>query len=339
MPESSPDPNASKNLGREIESWTDVRSNELHDEITQATEDRQSRNRAWWESLPMTYENWDKADRIPSSAEDFSKVDAFYFGTNPYLGAHVDFNSFAGKRVLEIGCGAGSAACKFASGGASVTAVDLTEQAIKLTLSHAAMAGVTIDARCMDAERLDGLGDETFDFVYSWGVLHHSQNPDQAYRQIARVLKRGGKYLIMVYHKSSVRYYIRGLFHLLLKGRIFQGDNLKTVQRFYTDGYYHRHYTAREIRKALEAAGLDVDSTEVTHMSSKMIPAIPEFLRQRLKERVGWLLVARGSRPANQRRGLRGCSRSGLAAPTWTPSLSLMASRSSRISKRVRLSS
>jgi 2-polyprenyl-3-methyl-5-hydroxy-6-metoxy-1,4-benzoquinol methylase len=296
MPESSPNPNDPKNLSREIESWTGVRSNELHHEITRNTEDRQSRNRAWWESLPMTYENWDKTDRIPSSAEDFSKVDAFYFGTNPYLGERVAFDGFAGRKVLEIGCGAGSAACRFAGGGASVTAVDLTEQAIALTRAHADVTGVAVDARQMDAEQLDGLGDQTFDFVYSWGVLHHSQNPEHAYRQIARVLKRDGRFLIMVYHKSSARYYIRGLFHLLFKGKIFRGDNLETVQRFYTDGYYHRHYTAREFRQCLESAGLSVESTETTHMSSKMVPAIPEFLRKRLKESVGWLLVARGKK-------------------------------------------
>jgi len=299
--DSSPPSSDPKGLDHEIESWTDVRSNEVRDEITRNTEDRQSRNRAWWESLPMTYENWDKTDRIPTSAEDFSKVDAFYFGTNPYLGAHLDFNSFAGRKVLEIGCGAGSAACRFASAGASVTAVDLTEQAVALTRAHADVAGVAVDARRMDAEQLDGLSDGIFDFVYSWGVLHHSQNPDQAYRQIARVLKPDGRFLIMVYHKSSVRYYLRGLFHLLFKGRIFRGDNLETVQRFYTDGYYHRHYTAREFRHCLQAAGLDVESAEVTHMSSRMIPAIPEFLRKRLKERVGWLLVARGKRATEQR--------------------------------------
>jgi 2-polyprenyl-3-methyl-5-hydroxy-6-metoxy-1,4-benzoquinol methylase len=294
MPESHPDHTDPKNLDREIESWTDVRSNELRDEITRSTEDPQRRNREWWESLPMTYETWDKTDRIPSSAEDFSKVDAFYFGTNPYLGAHIDFDGLAGRKVLEIGCGAGSAACRFASGGAVVTAVDLTEQAVKLTRAHATFAGITVDARCMDAERLDGLSDEAFDFVYSWGVLHHTKNPEQAYKQVARVLKPGGRFLIMVYHKSSVRYYLRGLFHLLFKGRIFRGETLETVQRFYTDGYYHRHYTATEFRAALAAAGLEVESAEVTHMSSKMIPAIPAFLRKRLKERVGWLLVARG---------------------------------------------
>jgi 2-polyprenyl-3-methyl-5-hydroxy-6-metoxy-1,4-benzoquinol methylase len=303
-----PRPNNSdpRKLDREIESWTGVRSNELRDEVARRTENRQDRNQGWWESLPMTYENWDKTDRIPSSAEDFSKVDAFYFGTNPYLGAQLDFSSFAGRRVLEIGCGAGSAACRFASAGASVTAVDLTNQAIQLTSVHASIAGVAVDARRMDAERLDELSDGTFDFVYSWGVLHHSQNPQQAYQQVARVLKPDGRYLIMVYHKSSVRYYVRGLFHLLLRGRIFRGDTLETVQRIYTDGYYHRHYTAREFRNALEAAGLEVESTEVTHMSSRMIPAIPEFLRKRLKERVGWLLVARGKKAVGQQPSNRG---------------------------------
>ena len=45
--------------------------------------------------------------------------------------------------------------------------------------------------------------DESFDFVYSWGVLHHSPNTRKCFDEIYRVLRPGGKAKIMIYHKYS----------------------------------------------------------------------------------------------------------------------------------------
>ncbi len=277
-----------------IEAWTNKAALQQHGELTKTEADAQSRNKGWWEAFPMTYECWDAKDRLPATLADFAKVDASYFETNPYLKTAVDFAAWKGKRVLEIGCGAGSAACRFAENGAIVTAVDLTEQAVALCRKHAELKGLKMEVLQADAEHLAGLTDGRFDFVYSWGVLHHSSNPSAAYRQVARVLKPSGSWLLMVYHRNSLRYWVKGLYHLLGRGQIFRGESLDTVQRFFTDGYFHKHYSRGGFAKTLAQAGLQPKGTEVTHMSSRMIPAIPERLRQALKRRIGWLLVARG---------------------------------------------
>ncbi|MDB6073766.1 MAG: Methyltransferase type 11 [Verrucomicrobiaceae bacterium] len=286
----------SPSSGPQIESWTNQKPQQKHAELSHGPADAQSRNQGWWEAFPMTYQSWDKDQRLPATAGAFAEMDAVYFDSNPYLGEAVDFAAFRGQKVLEIGCGGGSAACRFAELGAEVTAVDITGNAIAICRQNALVKGVQVDARQMDAEKLGGLADASFDFIYSWGVLHHSSDPAAAYRQVARLLKPGGRWLIMVYHKNSLRYWGKGLFQLLGKGRLLRGETMESVQRFFTDGYYHKHYTADELAEALTQSGLGVELTAVTHMSSRMIPFIPEGLRKALKQRIGWLLVARGTK-------------------------------------------
>ena len=50
--------------------------------------------------------------------------------------------------------------------------------------------------------------DETFDAVYTFGVLHHIPDVSKAISEIHRVLKPGGKLLFMVYNRSSINYQI-----------------------------------------------------------------------------------------------------------------------------------
>ena len=96
----------------------------------------------------------------------------------------------------------------------------------------------------------------------------------------------------MVYNKNSARYYINGLNWLILKGKIFKGYNLDTVQDFYTDGYYHRHFTPRELKRELEKLRLKCNKISITHMGFKMLPLVPKIIEQWIKDNWGWLLVA-----------------------------------------------
>jgi len=283
---------------RNIEAWKNDAMSDTRDRLAKGAAGENEKNRLWWEALPMTYEDWGSGDREPHTKEDFEKVDRHYFRTNPYLETHVDWAGFRGKRVLEIGCGAGSATCRFASEGASVQAVDITANAVTLTRRHVEVCGIK-DVRVtqIDAEDLSQLEDGTFDFVYSWGVMHHSAHPERCFREAAKKVRPGGSGLIMVYHRNSLRYRVRGAAYLLLKGKLLKGDNWETVQRHYTDGFYHKHYTRKTLAVAMEEAGFTVEKIDVCHMSSRMVPWIPERLRQWLKSKFGWLIVARVRRP------------------------------------------
>jgi hypothetical protein len=67
---------------------------------------------------------------------------------------------------------------------------------------------------------------------------------------------------------------------------------LSKVQRYFTDGYYHKHFKARELVSSLSDLGLTIIRLSVTHMSKKMIPNIPTKLDEYLKVKYGWLLIA-----------------------------------------------
>lgn len=97
----------------------------------------------------------------------------------------------------------------------------------------------------------------------------------------------------MVYNRASLRYYVRGLQWLLLRGKVFQGFSLGGVQRFFTDGYYHRHFTPAEFRLFLSRASLRPTDVSITHMAKKMVRIAPRACDEALKRRWGWLLVAR----------------------------------------------
>ncbi|HJO22064.1 MAG: class I SAM-dependent methyltransferase [Myxococcota bacterium] len=259
-------------------------------ETAERVKDAQERNRVWWESLPMTYADFNETDRIPATAAGFREVDRLFLEGNPWLRDAFDFNAFAGKKVLEIGCGSGSASCLLARGGAEVTAIDLISQALALTRKNIETQELAVDVRQMDAEELE-FPDESFDYVFSWGVIHHSAETERIIAQIAWVLKPGGAGMCMVYNRDSIRYFLHGLYFLVAKGKIFSGHTLKSVQGLYTDGFYQRHWTGREFSAAFRTAGLEPRRITKTHMAVRIIPHIPRFLDGFLKRHFGWLLV------------------------------------------------
>src|SRR6185503_17179971 len=102
----------------------------------------------------------------------------------------VPFASARGKSVLEIGCGNGADGTMFASNGADYTGVDLTEEAVEATRAHFEALGLNGRFQRENAEHLS-FADNTFDVVYSHGVLHHTPHPETAFREVHRVLKPG----------------------------------------------------------------------------------------------------------------------------------------------------
>jgi len=121
----------------------------------------------------------------------------------PYILPFADFEAAAGKRVLEIGVGLGADHQRFAEAGAELSGIDLTERAIAHTGRRFAALGLRSSLATGDAEKLD-FPDESFDIVYSWGVLHHSPDTPRAIAEVHRVLKPGGEARIMIYHKWSL---------------------------------------------------------------------------------------------------------------------------------------
>jgi hypothetical protein len=76
----------------------------------------------------------------------------------------------------------------------------------------------------------------------------------------------------MVYNRRSLRYWLEGIYWLLIKRKFFKGESLTSVQRFFTDGYFHKHCTASELKQILTLPGLTDFRVSVTHMAKQMMP-------------------------------------------------------------------
>ena len=119
----------------------------------------------------------------------------------------------AGRKLLEIGCGIGIDTVSLSEKGFDVTAIDLTESAIAISQERARKLNLSINYLVGNVERLD-FPDNTFDVVYSFGVIHHTPHMRQAIREIFRVLRPGGTAYIMIYARYSLVNAIHVLFRI-----------------------------------------------------------------------------------------------------------------------------
>ncbi len=163
--------------------------------------------RSFWNSHPCGAHLIDEPLGTPRF---FEKYADFRYRSEFHLNDLVPFDRFAGKRVLEIGCGLGTDGVRFAHNGAQYTGVDLTEAAALATRQHFTTLGLTGAFAVQDAENL-ALAANQFDLVYSHGVLHHTPNLDRALQEVRRVLRPGGEIIVMLYHRRSFNYYVRML--------------------------------------------------------------------------------------------------------------------------------
>jgi ubiquinone/menaquinone biosynthesis C-methylase UbiE len=185
--------------------------------MSESNSQLKERVRAFWQANPCGTKF---ADAEPGSRRFFELVEQHRYETEWHIPGAADFASTRGLRVLEIGCGMGTDGAQFAKAGANYTGVDLTEAAVELARKRFEVFNLPGTFRTADAEKLD-FADESFDVVYSHGVLHHTPDTATAIREVHRVLKKNGRAIVMLYHRNSYNYGInirllrRGGMHLL----------------------------------------------------------------------------------------------------------------------------
>lgn len=125
------------------------------------------------------------------------------YALEPFILDFARFGDAKGKRVLEIGVGLGADHQLFAEAGAELFGVDQTDRALEHTKRRLAAFNLHSSLAVGDATQLE-FPDGSFDIVYSWGVLHHTDDPPAAFSEVCRVLKPGGVARIMIYSKWSM---------------------------------------------------------------------------------------------------------------------------------------
>ena len=157
--------------------------------------------RQYWDQRPCNIQH---SDYAVGTQQYFDQVEQRKFFAEPHIREFSDFGSWNGKRVLEIGCGIGTAAVNFARSGAHYTGIELSEVSLELAQKRFEVYGLKGDFYHGNAEELQSfLPQDQFDLVYSWGVLHHTPDPARVIHEIKSYVVPNGVLKIMVYARNS----------------------------------------------------------------------------------------------------------------------------------------
>lgn len=184
------------------------------------------------------------------------------YALEPFLPVFARAEQTRGLDVLEIGVGLGADHQLFAQAGARLSGIDLTERAVEHTRRRLAFSGLQSDLRVADAEALP-FAPESFDIVFSWGVLHHVPDTRRAIDEAWRVLRAGGRARVMIYHRHSLVGYMLWLRYALLAGRPWR--SLSDICGHYLESPGTKAYTIEEARRMFgRFRGVEI-STVLTH--------------------------------------------------------------------------
>lgn len=214
-------------------------------------------------SSKLAIDHWNKTPLFISEEERYS--------TYPWLYDAAEFRLHRGQRVLEIGCGTGCDLLQFAKHGAEAIGIDITPEHLRLARER---VGSLAEVREADATDLP-FPNESFDYVYSHGVLHHIEIPRRVVEEIFRVLKPSGRFNVHVYALWSYFTFSRLVKH---------GRDWKLWIENSQDPVYIDLYTARKLRRLFRPAILSIQKYEW-----KRVPFLAPL--------AGFFLVAKGSKP------------------------------------------
>ena len=245
--------------------------------------------------------------RYLEGTQDFEAHSRKRYQLEPFIFDFADFHSGRGLKVLEVGVGMGADYVEWLKAGAHATGVDLSLASIENARLRCEAAGFNPDLRPADAEHLP-FSDGSFDIVYSYGVMHHSPDPQQCVREALRVLKPGGQARIMIYHHRS----LTGAM-LWLRYGIIHRKSLRQCVFDHLESPGTKSYTLEQARKLMSGFGevtmrvafspgdllLHDPSTKFQSSFYRLIWRVfPRFLLRRVGRRWGLFLLITATKPA-----------------------------------------
>ena len=280
-----------------------------------------SKIKSWWTKKPMTYSLTHGSSTFSTKSTKFGSrnffdaSDARFIEWNKPLHLEKPFSKifnykkFREKKILEIGCGIGLMSMLWAKNGSNLTAIDLNPQSISLTKKRFRNNKLKGKISLGDANKLKFIN-ESFDYVYSWGVLHHSPDFEKSVSEMMRVTKAGGGFGVMVYNRNSVLFnymikYREGFLHLENKFN----SKLSLASKF-TDGAkeggnpFTWPLTKKELIKIfqpfsnnfqIKILGTDLDAT-LPQLFPYVGRYMPLFLKKSLARRFGWSIWISGEK-------------------------------------------
>jgi 2-polyprenyl-3-methyl-5-hydroxy-6-metoxy-1,4-benzoquinol methylase len=242
----------------------------------------------FWNERPCNVRHSNKPE---GSREYFDEVERKKLFVEPNILKFTKFETVAGLKVLEVGCGIGTAAVNFARNGADYTGFELSETSLALTKQRFDVYGVKGQFYSGNAETLDQhLPPNKYDLIYSWGVIHHSPEPKRIIQQISNYLAPNGTFKLMLYAKNSWKSF-------MIEAGFDQPEAQYGCPIAYT-------YTADEVHELLSPQ-FEVVSIEQDHIFPYQVEPykqgqyvkqpwfenMPDQIFQTLEKNLGWHLM------------------------------------------------
>jgi ubiquinone/menaquinone biosynthesis C-methylase UbiE len=218
----------------------------------------------------------------------------------PWMREFFNFGSFAGKKVLEVGVGLGTDLVQFAKGGADVSGIDITQRHLALAARNFEVRGMHANLQYAAAAAIP-FESESFDVVYSFGVLHQTDNTVRSISECHRVLKPGGELILGMYHRYSFFHAYTIFINGFLRGKLrrlgYRGlmSMIQTGADGVTVAPLVKTYSRSQLRNILE------DFSQVRFDIRHLTPAnfgafrhfVPASLAEGAGKYVGWFILAR----------------------------------------------
>ncbi len=205
----------------------------------------------------VVHDYWNEAscgtfasDKEKFTATYYKEIEDHRYAVEPEIFSFAQFSRYRGKKVLEIGVGAGSDFLNWVRSGCEAYGIDLTEEALEHAKNRLQIENLSAqDLRVADCENIPH-PDNFFDVVYSWGVIHHTPDTEKALAEIIRICRPGGRVKLMLYHRKSLLAYFFWIKHALLKGKPFRSR--ADVLYHHMESKGTKAYTEKEVRTMLK---------------------------------------------------------------------------------------
>jgi SAM-dependent methyltransferase len=262
--------------------------------------------RDFWDARPCNIRHSPKA---LGTREYFDEVERRKYFVEPHIPAFAEFERWKDRRVLEIGCGIGTDTVSFARAGARVTAVELSEKSADLARQRVEVFGLgdRVSIHVGNAEELPSIvAPQTFDLVYSFGVIHHSPHPRRIVEHVMRYMGPGSELRLMVYTRVSYK-----LFWIMKEENVWDMARIDEVIARNSEAqtgcpvtYSYSDQTARELLAGFRVIDIrkahiftwDIDAyKQYEYRKSPEWANVSEAELTSLEQELGWHLLIRAS--------------------------------------------
>lgn len=213
--------------------------------------------KSYWDKQPCN-SAWNFTGVKKGTRAWFEKVEERKFFVEAHTKDFANFSHWGGRKVLEIGCGICTHSIAFAKAGANVTVVDLSTASLALCKERFTIYGLKATFYQGDATELFSfLPGQKFDLVYSFGVIHHSPDPEKIVRNLTPYMKRTSEFRFMMYSRYSYK-----LFSLMHQSKVWDFSKMDSIIAMWSEAQVGSPVTYTygfdDIERLCEQAGLEV---------------------------------------------------------------------------------